>query len=299
MYKRVGNRITISHYDNGVGKEGQPAFPLKGNRCALRPFRENRNYTAISPLGKGMRRVTSASRERRLRTSERKSRTRKNCNAVCAAASEYRNAAFSSHEDKDRAGPKRELLHCAVRFRVEQHRPPPSESFTTASSPILMAAAIVGPTTRFASTGTISFRIVPRNNDNSMKHHHSAMFSAANDTLLQVRSRRGQSAGGASGTRAASSTVRRGRGGRARGAARQREHLARRWGDNSKLRVGEPAKQPRHPTQGGSSARTASRPAREARTASAARIASHPAPPEKDQSAQTKHLGMARFARCV
>lgn len=192
MRKRVGNRITISHYDNGIGKEDQPAFPLKGNRCALRPFRENRNYTAISPLGKGMRRVTSASRERRLRTSEHKSRTRKNCNAVCAAASEYRNAAFSSHEDKDRAGPKRELLHCAVRFRVEQHRPPPSESFTTASSPILMAAAIVGPTTRFASTSTISFRIVPRNNGNSTKHHHSAMFSAANDTIPLFRPRRGR-----------------------------------------------------------------------------------------------------------
>lgn len=150
MRKRARNRSAISHCGNGIGKEGQPAFPLKGNRCALRPFRGNRNYTAISPLGKGMRRVTSASRERRLRTSGRKPRTRKNCNAVCAAASEYRNAAFSSHEDKDRAGPKRELLHCAVRFRVEQHRPPPSESFTTASSPILMAAAIVGPTTRFA-----------------------------------------------------------------------------------------------------------------------------------------------------
>ena len=246
-----------------------------------------------------MRRVTSASRERRLRTSERKSRTRKNCNAVCAAASEYRNAAFSSHEDKDRAGPKRELLHCAVRFRVEQHRPPPSESFTTASSPILMAAAIVGPTTRFASTGTISFRIVPRNNDNSMKHHHSAMFSAANDTLLQARSRRGQSAGGRlePGPQAQQYDAD-GAGGRAE--LRGNGNILRGGGgDNSKLRVGEPAKQPRHPTQGGSSARTASRPAREARTASAARIASHPAPPEKDQSAQTKHLGMARFARCV
>lgn len=127
-----------------------------------------------------------------MRTSWRKPRTKKNCNAVCAAASEYRNAAFSSHEDKDRAGPKRELLHCAVRFRVEQHRPPPSESFTTASSPILMAAAIVSPTTRFASTGTISFRIVPRNNDNSTKHHHSAMFSAANGTLLLFQPRRGR-----------------------------------------------------------------------------------------------------------
>lgn len=192
MRKRARNRSAISHCGNGIGKEGQPAFPLKGNRCALRPFRENRNYTAISPLGKGMRRVTPANKERRLRTSERKPRARKSRNVVCAAVSEYRNAAFSSHEDKDRAGPKRELLHCAVRFRVEQHRPPPSESFTTASSPILMAAAIVGPTTRSASTSTISFRIVPRNNGNSTKHHHSAMFSAANDTLLPVRSRRGR-----------------------------------------------------------------------------------------------------------
>lgn len=192
MRKRARNRSAISHCGNGIGKEGQPAFPLKGNRCALRPFRENRNYTAISPLGKGMRRVTSANKERRLRTPRHKPRARKSCNAACAAASEYRNAAFSSHEDKDRAGPKRELLHCAVRFRVEQHRPPPSESFTTASSPILMAAAIVSPTTRFASTGTISFRIVPRNNGNSTKHHHSAMFSAVNDTLLPVRSRRGR-----------------------------------------------------------------------------------------------------------
>lgn len=186
-----------------------------------------------------------------MRTSERKSRTRKNCNAVCAAASEYRNAAFSSHEDKDRAGPKRELLHCAVRFRVEQHRPPPSESFTTASSPILMAAAIVGPTTRFASTGTISFRIVPRNNDNSTKHHHSAMFSAVNDTLLPVRSRRGQGCGGRTQGRLGNGNILRGG-----------------WG-NSKLRVGEPAKQPRHPTQGGSSARTAS----------TVRTAIHPIPP--------------------
>lgn len=258
MHKRVGNRITISHYDNGIGKEDQPAFPLKGNRCALRPFRENRNYTAISPLGKGIRRVTSASRERRLRTSERKSRTRKNCNAVCAAASEYRNAAFSSHEDKDRAGPKRELLHCAVRFRVEQHRPPPSESFTTASSPILMAAAIVGPTTRFASTGTISFRIVPRNNDNSTKHHHSAMFSAANDMLLQIRSRRGQDGGEhiPSPSCKLSSATRTGR--EAHGAARQREHLARRLGQ-LEVACGEPAKQLRHPAQNrGCSTRTAS-----------------------------------------
>lgn len=154
----------------------------------MHPFRENRNYTAISSFGKGIRRVTSANKERRLRTSRHKPRARKSCNAVCAAVSEYRNAAFSSHEDKDRAGPKRELLHCAVRFRVEQHRPPPSESFTTASSPILMAAAIVGPTTRFAQTGTISFRIVPRNNGNSTKHHHSATFSTANDTIPPLRS---------------------------------------------------------------------------------------------------------------
>lgn len=249
-----------------------------------------------------------------MRTPRHKPRARKSCNAACAAVSEYRNAAFSSHEDKDRAGPKRELLHCAVRFRVEQHRPPPSESFTTASSPILMAAAIVGPTTRFASTGTISFRIVPRNNDNSTKHHHSAMFSAANDTLPPVRSRRGQERGRASRTQAASSAARRGQGcgGRTQGRLGNGNILRGGWG-NSKLRVGEPAKQPRHPTQGGSSARTASRPAREARTASAARIASHPAPPEKrepraasrpappekDQSAQAKHLGMARFARYV
>lgn len=150
MRKRARNRSAISHCGNGIGKEVQTAFPLKGNRCALRPFRENRSYTAISPLGKGMRRVMSANKERRLRTPKHKPRARKSCNAACAAVSEYRNAAFSSHEDKDRAGPKRELLHCAVRFRVEQHRPPPSESFTTASSPILMAAAIVGPTTRFA-----------------------------------------------------------------------------------------------------------------------------------------------------
>lgn len=112
----------------GSGKEVQAAFPLVGNRCALRPFQENRNYTAISPFGKGIRRVTSANKERRLRTSRHKPHARKSRNAVCAAASEYRNAAFSSHEDKDRAGPKRESLHCAVRFRVEQHRPPPSES---------------------------------------------------------------------------------------------------------------------------------------------------------------------------
>lgn len=182
MRKRARNRSAISHCGNGIGKEGQPVFPLKGNRCALRPFRENRNYTAISPLGKGIRRVTSASRERCLRTPERKRRTRKSCGvavaegaapsegaalseaapsegaacaapseaAACAAAPEYRNAAFSSHEDKDRAGQIRELLHCSVRFRAEQHRPPPSESFTTASSPILMAAATVSPTTRFA-----------------------------------------------------------------------------------------------------------------------------------------------------
>lgn len=161
MCKRVRSGIAISHCggEKQIGrfslrkqnrKRGPACFSAKGNRCALRPFRENRNYTAISPFGKGIRRVTSANKERRLRISRHKSHARKSCNAVCAAASEYRNAAFSSHEDKDRAGPKRELLHCAVRFRVEQHRPPPSESFTTASSPILMAAAIVGPTTRFA-----------------------------------------------------------------------------------------------------------------------------------------------------
>lgn len=161
MRKRVRSGIAISHCgdEKRIGhfslrkqnrKRGPACFSAKGDRCALHPFRENRNYTAISPFGKGIRRVTSANKERRLRTSRHKPRARKSCNAVCAAASEYRNAAFSSHEDKDRAGPKRELLHCAVRFRVEQHRPPPSESFTTASSPILMAAAIVGPTTRFA-----------------------------------------------------------------------------------------------------------------------------------------------------
>lgn len=171
MRKRVENRVAISPCGNGIGKEGQPAFPLKGigALCALS---EKTEITRQSPpLGKGIRRVTSASRERCLRTPERKRRTRKSCGvavaegaapsegaacaapseaAACAAAPEYRNAAFSSHEDKDRAGPKRELLHCSVRFRAEQHRPPPSESFTTASSPILMAAAIVSPTTRFA-----------------------------------------------------------------------------------------------------------------------------------------------------
>ena len=233
MRKRARNRSAISHCGNGIGKEGQPAFPLKGNRCALRPFRENRNYTAISPLGKGMRRVTPANKERRLRTSERKPRARKSRNVVCAAVSEYRNAAFSSHEDKDRAGPKRELLHCAVRFRVEQHRPPPSESFTTASSPILMAAAIVGPTTRSASTSTISFRIVPRNNGNSTKHHHSAMFSAANDTLLPVRSRRGRDdrAAGEKKLLVGDEAGRPSNADRAQGrtqGARQREHLVRR-----------------------------------------------------------------------
>ena len=168
-------------------KSGPACFSVQRDRCALRPFRENRNYTAISPLGKGMRRVTPANRERCLRAPGRKRRTTKSCGAsvaegaavaegapsegaacaapsegaasseaapsegaACAAAPEYRNAAFSSHEDKDRAGQIRELLHCSVRFRAEQHRPPPSESFTTASSPILMAAAIVSPTTRFA-----------------------------------------------------------------------------------------------------------------------------------------------------
>lgn len=161
MRKRVRSGIAISHCgdEKRIGhfslrkqnrKRGPACFSAKGESVPLHPFRENRNYTAISPFGKGIRRVTSANKERRLRTSRHKPRARKSCNAVCAAASEYRNAAFSSHEDKDRAGPKRELLHCAVRFRVEQHRPPPSESFTTASSPILMASAIVGPTTRFA-----------------------------------------------------------------------------------------------------------------------------------------------------
>lgn len=170
MRKRVRSGIAISHCgdEKRIGhfslrerdrKRSSNCFSAKGNRCALRPFRENRNYTAISPLGKGIRRVTAASRERHLRTLGHKPCARKGCDAVCAAApegaacaaaSEYRNAAFSSHEDKDRAGQIRELLHCSVRFRVEQHRPPPSESFTTASSPILMAAAIVGPTTRFA-----------------------------------------------------------------------------------------------------------------------------------------------------
>ena len=186
-----------------------------------------------------MRRVMSANKERRLRTPKHKPRARKSCNAACAAVSEYRNAAFSSHEDKDRAGPKRELLHCAVRFRVEQHRPPPSESFTTASSPILMVAAIVSPTTRFASTGTISFRIVPRNNDNSTKHHHSAMFSAVNDTLPPVRSRRGQERGRASRTRAASSAARRGQGGRHTERHGNGNILRGGWG-NSKLRVANP-----------------------------------------------------------
>lgn len=161
MRKRVRSGIVISHCgdEKQIGrfslrerdrKRGSNCFSAKGDRCALHPFRENRNYTAISPFGKGIRRVTSANKERCLRTSRHKPRAKKNCNAVCAAAPEYRNAAFSSHEDKDREGPKRESLHCAVCFRVEQHRPPPSESFTTASSPILMAAAIVGPTTRFA-----------------------------------------------------------------------------------------------------------------------------------------------------
>lgn len=157
MRKRVRNRIAIYHCGNGIGKEerpafppSQPAFPLKGIDALCALSEKNRNHTAISPLGKGIRRVTSANRERRLRTPGRNRRTTKSCGTICAAASEYRNAAFSSHEDKDRAGQIRELLHCSVRFRAEQHRPPPSESFTTASSPILMAAAIVGPTTRFA-----------------------------------------------------------------------------------------------------------------------------------------------------
>ncbi len=47
------------------------------------------------------------------------------------------------------------------------------------------------------------------------------------------------------------------------------------------------------PHKAGSSTRTASIEI----AASAARTASRPAPPEKEQNAQTKHLGMARFAR--
>lgn len=170
MRKRVRSGIAISHCgdEKRIGhfslrkqnrKRGPACFSAKkiGALCALS---EKTEITRPSPpLGKGIRRVTSASRERHLRTLGHKPCARKGCDAVCpaapegaacAAASEYRNAAFSSHEDKDRAGQIRELLHCSVRFRVEQHRPPPSESFTTASSPILMAAAIVGPTTRFA-----------------------------------------------------------------------------------------------------------------------------------------------------
>ncbi len=159
MRKRVRSGIAISHCGDEIGKEGQPAFPPKRS-VRFAPFpRKPKLHGHLPPLGKGIRRVTSASRERHLRTLGHKPCARKGCDAVCpaapegaacAAASEYRNAAFSSHEDKDRAGQIRELLHCSVRFRVEQHRPPPSESFTTASSPILMAAAIVGPTTRFA-----------------------------------------------------------------------------------------------------------------------------------------------------
>ena len=215
-----------------------------------------------------------------MRTSRRMPRTKKSCNVVCAAASEYRNAAFSSHEDKDRAGPKRELLHCAVRFRVEQHRPPPSESFTTASSPILMAAAIVGPTTRFASTGTISFRIVPRNNDNSTKHHHSAMFSAANDTLLPVRSRRGRDdrAAGEKKLLVGDEAGRPSNADRAQGrtqGARQREHLVRRrraarscvWANPRNSRAtphkAGAVREPRAPHRPAREERTASRPARE------------------------------------
>lgn len=162
MRKRVRSGIAISHCgdEKRIGhfslrkqnrKRGPACFSAKGESVRFAPFpRKPKLHGHLPPLGKGIRRVTSANKERRLRTSRHKPRARKSCNAVCAAASEYRNAAFSLHEDKDRAGPKRELLHCTVRFRVEQHRPPPSESFTTASSPILMAAAIVGPTTRFA-----------------------------------------------------------------------------------------------------------------------------------------------------
>lgn len=223
-----------------------------------------------------------------MRTSERKSRTRKNCNAVCAAASEYRNAAFSSHEDKDRAGPKRELLHCAVRFRVEQHRPPPSESFTTASSPILMAAAIVGPTTRFASTGTISFRIVPRNNDNSTKHHHSAMFSAVNDTLLPVRSRRGQERGRPEPGPQAQQYDADGAGGRAE--LRGNGNILRGGGGTTRSCVwANPRNSRATPHKAGA--------VREPRAAPPEKREPRAAPPEKDQNAQTKHLGMARFAR--
>lgn len=287
-----------------------------------------------------MRRVTSASRERRLRTSEHKSRTRKNCNAVCAAASEYRNAAFSSHEDKDRAGPKRELLHCAVRFRVEQHRPPPSESFTTASSPILMAAAIVGPTTRFASTSTISFRIVPRNNGNSTKHHHSAMFSAANDTIPLFRPRRGRDdrdagaglmrnpnqinnvprretdaqgkrrVGGEAGhaqRREANALAPRGttrnvrhltRGGNrhvSREGGRDNRSILRVSGEQLGAACGEPAKQPCHSAQTGTVRETRAPP--HTKRGQCANREHRPTPPEKDQNAQTEHLGMARSAR--
>lgn len=273
-----------------------------------------------------MRRVTPANKERRLRTSERKPRARKSRNVVCAAVSEYRNAAFSSHEDKDRAGPKRELLHCAVRFRVEQHRPPPSESFTTASSPILMAAAIVGPTTRSASTSTISFRIVPRNNGNSTKHHHSAMFSAVNDTLLPVRSRRGRddraagekklhvgdeagrpsNADRAQGRLAiehSSSHTKdadRAQGGARRGA-RQREHLVRRRrAARSRVWANPRNNRAARTKRGGQCANREHRPCpRKIKAHGGARCASsrRPPPPKKDQSTQTEHPGMARYAR--
>ena len=90
------------------------------------------------------------------------------------------------------------------------------------------------------------------------------MFSAVNDTLLPVRSRRGRDdrAAGEKKLRVGDEAGRPSNAdraqGRTQGGAATGTSCAE-AGSNSKLRVGEPAKQPRHPHKaGGGSARTAS-----------------------------------------
>ena len=60
---------------------------------------------------------------------------------------------------------------------------------------------------------------------------------------------------------------------------------------------GEPTKQPRHPAQTGTVRETRAPP--HTKRGQCANREHRPTPPEKDQNAQTEHLGMARSARGV
>ena len=80
-----------------------------------------------------------------------------------------------------------------------------------------------------------------------------------------------------------------------REGGRNNRSILRRGGEQLEAACGEPAKQPRHPAQTGTVREPRAPP--HTKRGQCANREHRPTPPEKDQNAQTEHLGMARSAR--